>query len=136
MAIPTNQTPIGLAIPITRGSNGYFQQNFTTNNQINSNLKNFFLTKKGERPLNPDFGTSLYQVLFQNQTEDLGPIAEDVVRTEIAKWFPYLTISSVVVKTNDPDDIYTMGITITYYFNNQTSDPQTLTLRVQLPANQ
>jgi phage baseplate assembly protein W len=135
MPTPTNQNPIGLAIPLTRGNSGYFQQNFTTNDQVRTNLKNWFLTKKGERPLNPTFGTNLYSVLFQNQSENIIPIVEDVVRSEFATTFPYLTISSVGVKTNDPTDIYTIGVSIEYYFNNQSFDPQTLELSVQLPVS-
>ena len=57
-------TTIGLTLPLQRGNNGYFQQSYDSITQIRSNLFNFFTTRPYERRFNPQFGTKLYNFLF------------------------------------------------------------------------
>ena len=54
---------IGISLPIQIG-NTAFNQTFTTNEQIKSNVKNLLLTKKGERVMQPNFGSGLQELLF------------------------------------------------------------------------
>ena len=54
---------IGIALPITKGNAGYFQQEYLTIHQLKHNIKNLILTMKGERPMLPTFGTEIYSIL-------------------------------------------------------------------------
>ena len=54
---------IGITLPIQIG-NTAFNQSFTTKQQVSSNIKNLLLTKKGERLLQPNFGSGLQELLF------------------------------------------------------------------------
>jgi len=58
---------VGVSIPF----NGLiaFNPTYTTTEQIKSNLINFILTNKGERVLNPNFGSDLRRFIFENITE-------------------------------------------------------------------
>ena len=55
---------IGVSLPFT--GLGVFNSTFTTRDAVKNNLINFFLTGKGERFLNPTFGTGLRNLLFEN----------------------------------------------------------------------
>ena len=64
-----NNFAVGITLPIQRGDDGYFRQSFKTFDQVRSNLKNLLLTKRGERILQPDFGSGLHDLLFNPATE-------------------------------------------------------------------
>ena len=60
-----NDYAVGLSLPLKNGDGGFFEQNLTTFDQARSNLKNLLLTKKGERVLQPNFGSGLQDLLFE-----------------------------------------------------------------------
>ena len=57
-------TAIGVMLPL--GGTPIFKSSYTTEEQTLSNLKNLLLTRKGERPFQPEFGTEIYSLLFEN----------------------------------------------------------------------
>ena len=65
-----NDYAIGITLPIQIGQVA-FNQSFVTSDQVESNLKNLLLTKKGERLLQPNFGTNLHNLLFEPNDEEL-----------------------------------------------------------------
>ena len=91
---------VGVTLPI--GGAGVFQSSYTTEEQAISNLKNLVLTRKGERPFQPLFGTDVYSLLF----EQIGGFIEDNLRASIKEdinfWLPYILLSDVIVEAN-PD---------------------------------
>tara|TARA_R110000796_G_scaffold82592_1_gene181011 strand:- start:52787 stop:53224 length:438 start_codon:yes stop_codon:yes gene_type:complete len=93
-------TAVGLSLPINL-ENGKFKQTYTTADQARTNLKNLLLTIKGERVFQPDFGTNLYNILFEPNTESLKENIKEEIKDSISKWVPYITISSIVVVGED-----------------------------------
>jgi len=89
--------PIGIRIPIAMGNTGYFQQTFSSLEEAKSNLLNLLLTKKGERIMQPDFGTDIYNRLFDQNTYDLGPKIKQDVEEAIKTWLPYVEIFNIDV---------------------------------------
>ena len=65
------QKNIGVGIPLPLGGTPIFANTFTTEEQALSNLKNLLLTRKGERPFQPLFGTDVPSFLFENITKNL-----------------------------------------------------------------
>ena len=65
-----NDYAIGISLPI-QITNTAFQQTFTTIEQVKSNIKNLLLTKRGERIMQPTFGSGLQEVLFEPNVNDL-----------------------------------------------------------------
>ena len=54
---------VGFALPMD--GNAVFRPTYTTRDQIKSNLINYMLTNKGERGFNPNFGSNLRALLFE-----------------------------------------------------------------------
>jgi len=91
---------VGIKLPFTGKNGSLFQLSYTTEEQAISNLKNLLLTRKGERYLQPNFGTDIYDTLFENNTEDLPNILRDMLSADIAFWLPYIIINDLSVTQN------------------------------------
>lgn len=92
---------IGLELPLKYSSLGYFNQTKTTIEQTVHNLKNLLLTIPGERVGQPEFGSKLYHVLFeQNKEETLINKIDDVIREAVKIWLPYVIINQIIVSPN------------------------------------
>jgi phage baseplate assembly protein W len=132
---PYNDRPdkaIGILLPFNKSSSGrsdslnyqsgsldggsVFAQSYSTEQQAISNLKNLLLTKKGERILQPTFGTNIQNVLFEQNTEDTATILQNSLETDISFWLPYITIKNISI-LRDPDR-YTFLIQITFSVTN------------------
>ena len=59
----------GITLPVKNGGTGFFEQAFTSREQAKSNLINLLLTERGERVMQPDFGTGLKSLLFEHPSE-------------------------------------------------------------------
>ena len=90
-----NNYAVGITLPIQRGNEGYFRQSFRTFDQVRSNLKNLLLTKKGERLLQPEFGSGLHDLLFNPATEKFEEDLETTVNDAVAKWLPYIIVEDI-----------------------------------------
>jgi phage baseplate assembly protein W len=111
--------PIGVTIPFNN-PNGIFFQSFTNRVQVLSNLKNLLLTAKGERYMQPDFGTNLRLILFENisSEEDFERRLTDEITDAISTWMPFITINELSVNINMAEDgrvddpTHAVGITL------------------------
>jgi len=90
-----NNFAVGITLPIQRGNDGYFRQSFRTFDQVRSNLKNLLLTKRGERLLQPDFGSGLHDLLFNPATEKFEEDLETTINEAVAKWLPYVIVEDI-----------------------------------------
>jgi phage baseplate assembly protein W len=71
--------------------------------EVRANLIHLILTRKGSRYFLPDFGTRLYQFIFdQNDATTFGLI-EGEIRESVAKYIPNLEITSINVISADDD---------------------------------
>ena len=91
---------IGITLPI-QITNTAFAQSFTTREQVSSNIKNLLLTKKGERILQPEFGSGLQGLLFDFNNDELPTKIEDTITEALEQWLPYVTIDSIDVEQTD-----------------------------------
>ena len=87
-------TAVGVSLPFN--GEAVFNSNFTTQEAVKNNLINWFLTNKGERPLNPDFGGNLRRFIFEQISNDNLDLVEDDIQTQLKTYFP----SVVVVNLN------------------------------------
>ena len=90
-----NNYAVGITLPIQRGSDGYFAQSFKTFDQVRSNLKNLLLTKKGERILQPEFGSGLHDLLFNPATKKFEEDLENTINDAVTKWLPYVIVEDI-----------------------------------------
>lgn len=117
MEISSSKYPIGLTLPLTVGDNGFFNQSFDTNTQIKTNLLNFLRTRRGERRMFPEFGTKIYENLFDIDSDDMIISIKDTLSAEINYWIPEVEIVNMdVYYSENPtdDDNYKVKILIKF----------------------
>jgi phage baseplate assembly protein W len=86
---------IGVVLPM--GGNPLFKLSYTTEEQSLSNLKNLLLTRKGERPFQPLFGTNIYSILFEQLSLDTSTVLKNSLEDDIRFWLPYIIIDDLVI---------------------------------------
>ena len=112
-----NDYAIGISLPIQIG-NVAFNQTFQTIDQIKSNIKNLLLTKRGERVMQPEFGSGLQEVLFEFNDDDLSEKIETTITTAIDRWIPSVSIESILVESTDTlKDSNQVNISLTFRVN-------------------
>jgi phage baseplate assembly protein W len=128
MAINVNPSssyfPIGLMLPFVNGNNGYFAQSFDTNTQIKQNIINFLNTRRGERRMFPEFGTKLYEILFEQIDVNTIDIIKNIISKEMQRWIPQVSIKniSIVDQNTGTTDNYKIGISIDYVINSTNAN--------------
>ena len=103
---------VGLRLPFN--GQGIFGQNYTTQEQLKSNIINYMLTNPGERMFNPTFGAGIRDLLF-TPDDDLEAI-DDALKTGITNQFPQIVIQKLTVTS--PDNSHTLYVNLQYSFNN------------------
>jgi len=113
-------TPLGLTLPIRNGVSGYFDQAYDTFTQKRMNIINLLRTKIGERRMQPLFGSRLWTVVFEQNTEILPEIISNIVKEDIARWIEGINVKKVIVQvpqiseTEDYRDIYSLLVQVTF----------------------
>lgn len=105
---------IGVALPFN--PNNIFTINYTTTDQIKSNLLNFMLTNSGERVFNPNFGADIRSLIFEPNT-DLTEVKSAILQ-KIGLNFPSITVNSL--DFNPSVDNNSVSIVLNYTVNKQT----------------
>jgi phage baseplate assembly protein W len=101
---------IGVSLPFN--APGVFNKTYSTKEQIKSNLINLLLTDKGERIMNPEFGTDLRKSLFDNITNSSIEILKAKIVDAVNIFIPEIFLGEVIV---EPDNDYnTLNVTINY----------------------
>lgn len=120
---------IGITLPIQIG-NTAFNQSFTTTEQARSNLLNLLLTEKGERIMQPEFGSGLQKVLFEQNDDYIADTITTVIEDEVGKWLPYITIDNIDIQNNNNQkDTNQLSISVVFKVMN-TPTLNTLTFTV------
>lgn len=130
---PINTNPdkaIGITLPFNKPANsrsneltsyadngtsglGLFNQSYSTEAQAISNLKNLLLTIKGERVMQPNFGSNILSLIFEQNVQELGVALEQSLKTDIAYWLPYIIVNNVEIL----QEYDSYAITIRLYFS-------------------
>lgn len=114
---------IGLKLPIVSTQGRLFPLNYTTDDQLFTNVKNLLLTSPGERIYHPSFGTDIRSSLFEPNTSQLIARLKDSIEESISFWIPnagirtldieQLTVATGLVEEN--------GVSIKLVIQNLTS---------------
>jgi len=91
---------VGISLPF----NGprVFNNTYSTKEQAKFNLINVLLTNKGERVLNPEFGSDIRKYIFEFITEENMDGLKETVINAIEAFVPEVVISKVEI-TPEPD---------------------------------
>jgi len=101
---------IGVSLPFN--APGVFNKTYSTKDQIKSNLINLLLTDKGERIMNPEFGTDLRRSLFDNMTNLNSEVLKLKIIDSINIFIPEIILGEVKVEPNFDYNI--LDVTINY----------------------
>ena len=97
-------TYIGLSFPIRRDNNNDFKLTKTSLEQAQHNLKNLFLTYPGERVGQPEFGSRIRELCFEQIDDELPTRIEEEVRRTVSTWLPYIIVQEVNTLNEEGDE--------------------------------
>lgn len=125
-----NDYAIGISLPLQIGGTG-FSQTYNTTDQLKSNIKNLLLTQKGERILQPEFGSGLHEILFDFNNDDIEGKIENAITEAFEQWLPYVTIADIVVEQTDAlKDRNQVNLSLKFQVNG-SADLNEVTFNVQ-----
>lgn len=93
----------------------------TDENAIIRSIKNIIFTRKGEKPFNPQFGSNILSLLFENFNNFTAATLESEIETTIQNFEPRVRTIRVSAQNNiDRNEVY-----VTIYFNTINSSETT-----------
>jgi phage baseplate assembly protein W len=102
----------GIDFPFNDSPTGdYIKMTITPAREIRANLIHLLLTRKGTRYFLPDFGTRLYEYIFDQNDNVSFNLIEDEIRESIKKYIPNLDINSIIVMSAEDDPSETTTFT-------------------------
>ena len=134
-------TKYGLDFPFRDSTIGdYTRMTLTRDEEIRANLIHLLLTRKGSRYFLPDFGTRLYDYIFDMNDVVTYNSIEDEIRESVKTYIPNLEINSIKI-TNpelDPEE----GSSISededirlFRVSDSASKPYTAKIRIDYTTN-
>jgi len=122
----TPDVAIGVKLPIVGKRGNLFDLSYSTEEQVLSNLKNLLLTNRGERVMQPLFGTNIKKSLFNQNTDQLKEEISIEISEAIGFWLPYVDIIDLNIQTvvATGPDLEEHGVTISLKvsINDQVSE--------------
>ena len=85
---------VGIKFPLGYSPEGFFYKSKTVLDQSKSNLRNLLLTTPGERIFQPNFGSRLKNIVFE-QGQDIPNRIEEAIRSSVDNFLPYINIINV-----------------------------------------
>ena len=121
---------IGLELPFARSRTGLFGLTKTTLEQAGHNIKNLLLTAKGERVMQPDFGSDLRALLFEQTDENIEERIEETILESISTWLPYISIQKIDI-IQDESNLNLMKVDLDFSLNYEPDRFNTITLDIE-----
>ena len=101
---------IGVNLPFS--TDQVFSSNYQTKDAIKNNIINYMLTGRGERFMNPTFGSGLRNFLFnQIDNQKLQTLSETIVQ-EVSLMFPKVVVRNLTI--NPDADRNTIELVMSY----------------------
>ena len=102
---------LGVGLPMNAATGAGLSSTFYTKDQVKANLRSLMSTKIGERVMQPEFGTRLWEYLFEPINSDLKTkkIFNEVKRC-ISLWIPYVTVTKIQFPINEKENRVTVQI--------------------------
>ena len=111
---------VGVKLPFSGTS--VFNSTYTSKDAIRTNLINYFLTARGERYLNVDFGNGLQTLLFESLTEDKVKQIDAQIKADLSYYFP--TVIPTEISTVGIPDSNTVQFVMKYYVRDTNIDDE------------
>ena len=131
----------GIDFPFRDSLEGKFlKMTGTPEREIRADLIHLLLTKKGSRYFLPDFGTRLYQYIFDQNDDVTFGLIESEIRDSVKKYIPNLDLTSIVVVSaeDDPDQIVSPQENEDnrlFRVSSQSEKPYTAVVKIEYTVN-
>jgi phage baseplate assembly protein W len=130
--MPTGSTHNSLSIKfpfaLATGS-GVFAMNYKTIDMYKSNLYSLLMTKRGERAMQPDLGSPIYDYFFENIDNDTMKFLESDIKGLVEIWLPELTIHNIVMN-QDESSHNSFYLIVSFSLNETPEDIEEIKLEV------
>ena len=94
-----NGVTYGINFPFNDSLKGdYLSLSQNPDQEIRSNLIHLLLTRKGSRYYLPDFGTKLYEFIFEPLDGITFEAIKDDIRDNVSKYIPNILINDIIIK--------------------------------------
>ena len=130
---------VGISLPLTHASTGYFHQEYLTIKQVKHNIRNLLLTMKGERVMQPLLGTEIHSILFEQDDGTLGARVQESIQDAFKVWLPFVKVENmnIVSEVENGTGLQThrnvFHIAITFSLQNDPTMLENITLRLTGP---
>ena len=118
---------IGVGLPLTHNKSGFFYRTKTSLEQAKSNIKNLLLTKKGERLGNPEFGSDLFRVVFEQEGDDIESKVEEAIRSAMSRFLPFILVDEIETQFSSLNK-NTLNVSIKFSLNVDTTNTDKLSI--------
>lgn len=131
----------GIDYPFRDSDKGdYIKLTDTPEKEIRSNLIHLLLTRKGSRYYLPDFGTRIYEYIFEQNDVITFNLIEEEIREGVKKYIPNLDVNSIniVSAENDPEEVTTFTQQEDerlFRVSDASSKPYTAKVRIDYTVN-
>ena len=100
----------GINFPFQDSKEGkYLSLSQTTDEEIRTDLLHLILTRKGSRYYLPDFGTRIYEFIFEPMDGTTFQAIKEDIKLSVEKYIPNLTINEITL-TPYLDDLESEGV--------------------------
>jgi hypothetical protein len=109
--------------PIDKGRNGFFTPCYGKET-IRNSIITILLTRLGERVYMPEFGSKLYELVFEQTDHVFQILAREYVFEALARWEPRIEILALITTFQE----HTSRITLQYRIRQSVSQETILVL--------
>ena len=105
-------------LPLEKGTDDTHLMLNTILGVVKQNMRMVILTNPGERIMMPNFGVGIYRFLFENIDPITMEAVREKIRTQVARFLPYVEIGAIELNssdTNDSVDRNTINVSIRYF---------------------
>ena len=121
---------IGIRFPLDYSPEGFFYSTDSVLEQSKSNIINLLLTSKGERVMQPNFGSRLKELLYEQITPQSMSDLQSEIRESISTQLPHIVLNDVIVIPKADENIVNVQIEYTTKIEPDTFDTITFNFEV------
>ena len=117
---------VGIDLPIRRGDerDGWMASTSTTIDAVKNNIRNLLKTNQGERLMQPNLGTNLRRLLFEQIEGETLVSVQNVILDTMEMWLPFVEVRDIRI-VNDDSRTDANQIVVNILFNIK-QDPNTV----------
>jgi phage baseplate assembly protein W len=101
----------GINFPFRQSKTGdYLSKSVEVDEEIRSNLLHLIFTRKGSRYYLPDFGTRIYEFIFEPMDGQTFDSIKSDIRDSVEKYIPNLELNNITIEPYTENDKTTVNI--------------------------